>query len=115
MRNSPGLMIAKNNVNIAGISNSYGMAGGLPLIQGTSNATQQITTLEQKLAPPNPDKSSTNAPSNNINAGVAASIPVFVGGKIQSEKHRLDVVESQSKQVYNSRAQTLIYNDPEIL
>ena len=69
MRNSPGLMIAKNNVNIAGISNSYGMAGGLPLIQGTSNATQQMTSLEQKYSNPLNNKSSTNAPSNNISAG----------------------------------------------
>jgi outer membrane protein len=110
MRNSLGLMIAKNNVNIASIYNNYGIAGGLPLIQGTSNVTQQITTLEQKLAPPNPDKSSTNAPSNNINAGILASVPVFAGGKVQNEKLRLDVVESQSKKVYDSRAQTLIYN-----
>ena len=110
MRNSPGLMISKNNVNIAGISNSYGMAGGLPLIQGTSNATQQITSLEQRYSNPLNNKNSNNAPSNNINAGFTASIPVFEGGKIQNEKRRLDVVESQSKQVYNSRAQTLIFN-----
>ena len=50
LRNSPGLMISKNNVEISGLNNSYGMAGGLPLIQGTSNVTQQITSLEQKLA-----------------------------------------------------------------
>ena len=29
MKNSPGLMISKNNVNIAGINNNYGIAGGL--------------------------------------------------------------------------------------
>jgi len=110
LRNSPGLMISNNNVQIAGLNNSYGMAGGLPLIQGTSNVTQQITSLEQKLAPPNPPKSSTNAPSNNINAGFSASVPVFAGGRIQNEKKRLDVVESQTKQQYYSRAQSLIYN-----
>ncbi len=110
MRNSPGMMIAKNNVDIAVINNNYGIAGGLPLIQGTSNVTQQMTTLEQQYSNPLNNKSSTNAPSNNINAGFAASVPVFAGGRIQSEKRRLEVVESQSKQVYNSRAQTLIYN-----
>jgi len=110
LRNSPGLMISKNNVEISGLNNSYGMAGGLPLIQGTSNVTQQITSLEQKLAPPNPPKSSTNAPSNNINAGFSASVPVFAGGRIQNEKKRLDVVESQTKQQYSSRAQSLIFN-----
>ena len=69
-----------------------------------------MTSLEQKYSNPLNNKSSTNAPSNNINAGIAASVPVFEGGRIQNEKHRLDVVESQSKQLYDSRAQTLIYN-----
>src|SRR5664279_1554705 len=110
MRNSPGLMIAKNNVNIAGINNNYGIAGGLPLVQGTSNVTQQMTSLEQKYSNPLNNKSSTNAPSNNINAGIAASVPVFAGGKIQNEKQRLNVVESQTRQQYTSRAVTLMYN-----
>jgi outer membrane protein TolC len=35
---------------------------------------------------------------------------VFSGGRIQNEKRRLEVVESQSKELYGSRAQTLIYN-----
>jgi outer membrane protein len=110
VRNSPGLMIAKNSVTIAGLSNSYGMAGGLPLIQGTSNVTQQMTTLEQKFSNPLNNKNSANAPSNNISAGFAASMPVFEGGRIQNEKQRLDVVESQTKKQYNSRAQILIFN-----
>src|ERR1700681_1385255 len=76
LKNSPGLMIYKNNFDIAGISNSYGMAGGLPFVQGTSTVTQQMTTLEQKYSNPLNNKNSNNAPSNNIAAGVAASVPV---------------------------------------
>jgi outer membrane protein len=110
LKNSPGLMISKNNVDITGISNSYGMAGGLPLVQGTSTATQQLTSLELQSSNPNNNKSSSNAPSTNIGAGIAASMPVFAGGRIQNEKLRLDMVESQSKQIYSSRAQALIYN-----
>ena len=68
LRNSPGLLISKNNVDIAGISNSYGMAGGLPLIQGTLNGTQQMTSLEQKYSNPLNNKSSNNAPSTNMNS-----------------------------------------------
>jgi outer membrane protein len=32
LRNNPGLMISKNNMDIARISNSFGMAGGLPQV-----------------------------------------------------------------------------------
>src|SRR5450432_1095446 len=108
LKNNPGLLISKNLVEIAGINNNYGIAGGLPLVQGTSNVTQQMTTLEQKYSNPLNNKSSSNAPSNNINAGFSASMPVFAGGKIQNEKQRLNIVESQSKQQYTSRALTLI-------
>jgi len=110
LKNNPGLLISKNLVEIAGINNNYGIAGGLPLVQSTGNVTQQMTTLEQKYSNPLNNKSSNNAPSNVVNAGVAASVPVFAGGKIVSEKHRLEEVEVQSKFQYSSRAQTLIYN-----
>ena len=110
LKNSPGLMISKNVISIAGLNNSYGMAGGLPLIQATSTTTSQITTLEQKYSNPLNNKSSTNANSNNIGAGLAASVPVFVGGRIANTKQRFDVIEAQTKQQYSSRAQSLIYN-----
>jgi outer membrane protein len=110
LRNSPGLLIAKNNMIIAGINNNYGIAGGLPLVQATTNVTQQVTSLEQKYSNPLNNKSSNNAPSNNIGAGVAAGVPVFEGFKIVNEKHRLEEVETQSRFQYTSRAQTLIYN-----
>jgi outer membrane protein TolC len=110
LRSSPGLKISRNNMEIAGISNSYGMAGGLPLVQGTLNTTQQMTSLEQKYSNPLNNKSSTNASSTNINSGVAASLPLYEGTRIVNEKKRLEVVESQSRLQYNSRAQNLIYN-----
>lgn len=110
LKNSPGLMIYKNNIDIAGLSNSYGMAGGLPVVQGTTNVTQQMTSLEQRYSNPINNKNSNNAPSNNIGAGIAASFPVYDGGRIVSEKHRLNIVESQSKLQYTSRAQFVIFN-----
>ena len=109
VRNSPGLMISKNTINIAGLNNSYGMAGGLPLVTANSTATAQMTSLEQKYSNPLNNKNSTNAPSNNINAGLAASVPVFAGGRIQNAKQRLNVIELQTKSQYSSRAQNLIY------
>jgi len=110
LKNSPGLMIYKNNIDIAGLSNSYGMAGGLPVVQGTTNVTQQMTSLEQRYSNPLNNKNSNNAPSNNIGAGIAASFPVYDGGRIVNEKHRLNIVESQSKLQYTSRAQFVIFN-----
>ncbi len=110
LNNSPGLKIFRNNVNIASIGNSYGMAGGLPFVQATTSGSEQFTSLEQKYSDPANNKSSSNANSNNLAAGLSASVPIYMGGKIVNEKQRLSSVESQSKMIYNSRAQTLIYN-----
>ncbi len=110
LRNNPGLMISKNNMDIARLSNSFGMAGGLPQVLVNSSVTQAMTSLEQRFSNPLNNKSSNNANSNNINAGLAATVPVYVGSRVQNEKRRLDVVESQTKLQYSSRAQTVIFN-----
>jgi outer membrane protein TolC len=110
LKNSPGLMIYKNNINIAGLSNSFGMAGGLPLVQATSNATEQFTSIEQKYSNPLNNKSSTNANSSNVSAGLSGTMPLYAGGSIANEKKRLDVAEAQTKLQYTSRAQAVIYN-----
>jgi outer membrane protein len=110
MRNSPTLAIFRNTVEIAGINNSYGMAGGLPVIQSNNSVTEQLTSLEQTYSNPLNNKSSKNASSNQLNAGVAATIPIYAGGRISNEKNRLGVVVSQTQQQYISRSQTLIYN-----
>jgi outer membrane protein len=110
LKNSPGLMISRYNIDIATINNNYGIAGGLPLIQGNLNATQQMTSLKQEYSNPLNNKNSTNANSTSLNSGVAASMPIYEGTRIVNEKKRLEVVESQTKLQYSSRAQTLIYN-----
>ena len=110
LRNSPGLMIAKNNIDIATINNNYGIAGGLPVVSGSLNGTQQMTSLEQRYSNPLNNKSSNNANSTNLNTGIAATMPVYEGSRVVNEKKRLETVESQTKFQYSSRAQTLIYN-----
>jgi outer membrane protein len=110
LRNSPALAIYKNSINIAGVSNSYGFAGGLPLVQSNSTVTEQLTSIDQKYSTPVNNKSSTNASSNSITSGIGATVPVFIGGRIVNEKHRLETVVSQTQQQYNSHAQTLVFN-----
>ncbi len=110
LKNSPGLMISRYNIDIAIINNHYGIAGGLPVVQGNLSATQQMTSLQQEYSNPLNNKNSNNANSTNLNSGIAASMPVYEGSRIVNEKKRLEVVEAQTKFQYSSRAQTLIYN-----
>src|SRR6266700_7222762 len=68
MRNSPSLTIFKNVVDIAGINNNYGTAGGLPVVQSVNTVSEQLTSLQQKYSNPLNNKSSMNASSNQLNA-----------------------------------------------
>src|SRR5258708_28180037 len=102
MRNSPSLAIFKNVVDIAGINNNYGIAGGLPVVQSVNTVAEQLTSLQQTYSNPLNNKSSMNASSNQLNAGVAATVPVYAGGRIVNEKNRLGVVVFQTQQQFIS-------------
>jgi outer membrane protein len=110
IRNSQGVQIAKNNQAIAHIYNSYGVAGGLPLVNAIGGDNQQLTSIRQEYSNPANNKISNNAASNVYNAGVNATELVYNGFRVVTAKKRLGVTEEQAGQQLSSRSLTLIYN-----
>lgn len=110
LKNNLGLKISRNTVSIAGINNSYGIAGGLPLVYGSASGTEQLTSIEQRYSNPLNNKSSQNALSTNMQAAVAANMVIFGGGRVVNTKHQLEEIEVQAQQLMDSRAQNLMYN-----
>jgi outer membrane protein TolC len=110
LKNSFGIQIANNNINIADINNSYGMAGGLPVVAATASDVEQVNSLKQVYANAANNKTSNNAASNNLSAGVTASMLVYNGGRVAAAKQRLGITALQSRQQLSSRALTLMYN-----
>ncbi len=110
LKNSPGLLIAKNGVDIASIYNSYGYAGGLPLVTASGSDVEQSTSLKQKYFDPANNKSSLNAASNNVSGGLNASMLLYNGDRVSTAKKRLGVQESQTRQQLSSRALFIVYN-----
>ncbi|MBS1935532.1 MAG: TolC family protein, partial [Bacteroidetes bacterium] len=110
LKNSMGIQIGKNNLKIAGINNNYGIAGGLPLVTATGSNTQQLINLRQKYNDPSKNTATDNASSNNLSANVTATELVYNAGRVVTAKKRLGEIESQSKQVLNSRALFVVYN-----
>src|ERR1700761_6650258 len=102
--------MAKNNVDIAAINNSYGIAGGLPIVTGTANDQEQSTSLKQKYADPTDDKQSNNALSNNLSGSLSSSVLLYNGQRVVTAKKRLGVIEQQTRQVLSSRALVLVNN-----
>ncbi len=110
LKNSMNIQIGKNNLKVANIANSYGVAGGLPLVTGPGSNTEQVSDVRQKYSIPANNTTTNNAKSNNLSTGVTASELIYNGGRVVTEKKRLGEVESQTKQVLNSRALSVVYN-----
>jgi outer membrane protein len=106
-KNNFDIRIARNNTEIERISNTYGMAGGLPLVTGTAGDNYSVTNLKQKTSSGiNISKSNVN--SSSYNAGVTASILLFNGFRVIATKGRLNLLQSQGEVLLNLQIQTTL-------
>lgn len=110
LKNSLGIQLAKDYVDIAVIDNSYGIAGGLPLVTGTASDQEQSTSLKQQYADPTLNKQSNNAFSNNLSGGLNASMLLYNGQRVVTAKKRLGIIEAQTRQQLSSRALAIVNN-----
>lgn len=110
LKNSMGIQLAKNYVDIATINNSYGMAGGLPVVAASASDQEQSPSIKQVYSDPANNKQSNNAFSNNLSAQVNGSILLYNGQRVVTTKKRLEMIEAQTKQQLSSRALILANN-----
>ena len=107
LRNNLDIRMAENDADIARINNTYGNAGGLPVV--TANAGDNIsgTSSNQKFD----DGTSTsisNKGENALNAGVSAGIVLFNGFKVTATKERLNRLQNLSEIQLNQQVQNII-------
>lgn len=110
LKNNLGIELAKNIVTIAGINNSYGIAGGLPVVTVSVSDQEQSTSLKQEYANPANNKSSNNAFSNNLSGSVNGYVLLYNGERVVTAKKRLGAIETQTRQQLSSRALILVNN-----
>lgn len=110
LKNSMGIQLARNNVDIATINNSYGIAGGLPVVSGSASDQEQSTSIKQEYSNPANNKQSNNAFSNNLSAQVNGYMLLYNGQRVVTAKKRLDMIQTQTKQQLSSRALILANN-----
>lgn len=110
LKNNMGIQIARNYVDIAGINNSYSIAGGLPTVNASASDQEQATSIKQQYADPANNKQSNNALSNNLSGGLNASLLLSNGQRVVTAKKRLGVIEAQTRQQLSSRALILVNN-----
>lgn len=108
LKNSYDIRLAKNNLEISSINNYTGVAGGLPLVTGTANDNEQVTSINQKFADPTRDTRRDNVGSNNLTVGVTGSILLFNGYRVMATKKRLAELQTQNEQLLNAQIQGTI-------
>lgn len=101
------IQIAKNNVEIARMNNTYGVAGGLPYISASAGDNASLTTINQKYN----DGTETNLENRNenaVNAGISAGIVLFNGFRVTATKERLSRLQDLSEIELNQQVQNII-------
>jgi len=107
LKNNYDIQLAKNNVEIAATNNTYGVAGGLPLVTGTATDQQQIQNIRQEI-PNNAPRIANEALGNTLNANLNGSLLLFNGMRVLATKKRLEILETQSQQLLNLQIQNTI-------
>lgn len=110
LKNSLGIKVARNAADIATINNSYGIAGGLPLVTASATNTEQTVNIRQVYSDPNNNSARNGATSNNLSGGLNASILLFNGQRVVYTKRMLNETEIMNKSVLSSRALVVAYN-----
>jgi outer membrane protein TolC len=108
LKNSYDIQLAQNNIEISNISNTYGFAGGMPIVSGTASDNEQVTSINQKFADPTRDTRKDNVATNNLAVGVTGSILLYNGMRVQATKKRLDELQQQNQQVLTAQIQNTI-------
>lgn len=101
------IQIARNSAEINKISNSYGVAGGLPSVNATAGDNNSLYNLKQKTSS-GLDITKNGVTSSSYNANVTASMILFNGFKVIATKKRLSMLQNQSELQLNLQIQNTI-------
>ena len=108
LKNSYDIQLAQNNIEISTVANTYGFAGGLPVVTGTASDNEQITSINQKYADPTRDTKKDNVATNNLAVGVTGSILLYNGMRVHATKNRLEEIQKQNQQLLSAQIQNTI-------
>jgi outer membrane protein len=109
IENNFGVLISKNNIEIGKINNNWANAGAIPVVSATANKVIGINNLQQNLSNGTVTKKNGNG-TQNLNAGIAISWPLFDGFKMFATKERLEELERSGEYAFRKSLNETIYN-----
>ena len=109
IENNYGVVIAKNQIEIGKLNNTWGNAGALPVISATGNKTLATNNIQQELQNGTSIKRN-GAAVNNMNAGLAVSWRFFDGMRMFATKKRLEELEKTGELSFRKMVNETAYN-----
>lgn len=101
------IRIARIDTRINTINNTYGVAGGLPTLNGSGSANNSFYNLKQKTSS-GLDIAKNDVKSSTYNAGLSAGMVLFNGFKILATKQQLSHLQRQSELQLNQQIQNTL-------
>ncbi|MCX6256423.1 MAG: TolC family protein [Bacteroidia bacterium] len=107
LKNSYDIQIERNNFEISKINNSFGVAGGFPVVNAGAAGNKYTDHVSQNNnGVPGTETYSNNG--NSVNADISASMTLFNGCKIIATKKRLNYLQKQNEITLNLQIQNTI-------
>jgi len=108
LKNNYDIQIAKNNLEIDKLNNTYGNAGGLPSVNINATNNYSFSNNYYQKFSSGSVTNSNNLNSNNLNAGINAGITLFNGFKVIATKERFSLLQKQGELELNLNVQNTI-------
>lgn len=105
LKNNFDIRISKNNLEIAKINNSFGMAGGLPYVTASAGDNLSNTNTSQQLRD-GTDLNIENQGENSVNAAIDAGVILFNGFRVMAAKERLEMLQNLGEIQLNQQIQS---------
>jgi len=109
LKNNYGILVARNDADIARINNTHGNAGMLPnlAINGSDNVS--INDVHQKLSD-GTETSVSGARSNSFNVGPVLTWTLFDGGKMFVTKSKLNEIQALGEIQFKEEVLQTVYD-----
>lgn len=107
LKNNLDIQIASNNLEISKLNNSYGMAGGMPVVSIGGTDNQTFSDIYQKQSS-GLIIQKNNVAGNNFALGLNTGVLLFNGFKVYATKNRLESIQKQSELMLNQQIQNSI-------
>ncbi len=109
MQNSYDIQVAKNDAEIATISNTWALAGRLPTVNANLGYTYSLTNLQQNLTNGTIIKRD-GATNRNLNANIIGSWRIFNGYRVVYTKHRLETQQTIGELNLRQQGNQTVFN-----